>query len=68
MDAQLVTAQRNLQSLDLAIDELCKKFADDFEDREDFVEAEERRFAALDCLATIRAGAVALTTHKRALI
>ncbi|MFY9836262.1 MAG: hypothetical protein WAK55_07280 [Xanthobacteraceae bacterium] len=54
-DLKLTTARRDLLSLDHAITKLREKFAADFERRADFIDAEERRFAALDCLATIQA-------------
>jgi hypothetical protein len=54
-DLELTTAQRDLLALDHAIGKLYDKFGDRVDSRADFIEAEERRFTALECLATARA-------------
>ena len=58
-DVELTTAHRDLLSLDHAIGKLHDKFGDRADSRADCVEAEERRFAAPECLATIQAGSPA---------
>jgi hypothetical protein len=63
-DLQLTTAHRDLLSLDHAIAKLCDRFGDLVDGKSDFIEAEERRFAALDCLATMRASSPAGMTAK----
>jgi hypothetical protein len=54
-DQVLTTAHRELLSLDRAISGLYEKFGDCVEGKADFIEAEGRRFAAIECLATVRA-------------
>lgn len=67
MDAKLVTAHRDLLALDHAIADLYERFGDRVDGNGDFVEAEERRFAALDCLATIGAGPQGMVAKAHAL-
>ena len=55
MDAQLVTAHRRLELLDLTIAALCKKFGDDVDGQHPYWTAENRRDGALERLATIPA-------------
>ena len=55
MDTELVAAHRNLQSLDLAIAALCKKFGDDMDRQRSYWTAEDRRDEALDRLAMVPA-------------
>lgn len=52
MDAELVTAHRNLELLNLAIAALCKKFGDDMDRQRSYWTAENRRDDALERLAT----------------
>jgi hypothetical protein len=63
-DHQLTTAHRDLLSLDHAISKLYERFGDLVDGNADYVDAEERRFAALDCLATIQASSPAGMTAK----
>jgi hypothetical protein len=55
-DLELITAHRNLLSFDQAIAQLHDKFGDRVDGNADFIDAEERRFEALECLGTIGAG------------
>jgi hypothetical protein len=55
-DLKLTTAHRDLLSLDHAIGELYEKFGDCVDGKSEFIEAEKRRSAALECLSTIKAG------------
>jgi len=67
-DLELTTAHRELLALDHAIGKLHDKFGDRSDSRADYVEAEERRFEALECLATIQAGSPAgMVAKARAL-
>lgn len=54
-DSQLVTAVREIQILDLRIQELHDKFGDDADGRDDYHEMEARRDEVLEILATIPA-------------
>jgi hypothetical protein len=54
-DHRLTTSQRELLALDHTIGRLYDKFGDRVDKKADFIEAEERRFTALKCLATARA-------------
>jgi hypothetical protein len=54
-DLNLMDAHRELLELDRTISELWEKFGDHVEDKQEFIEAEARRFAALECLATVQA-------------
>src|SRR5271169_4016280 len=56
MQEELLTAYRDLQSSDLEIDALTKKFGDDVDKRRAHQEAEGRRDHALQTLATVSAG------------
>jgi hypothetical protein len=66
-DLELTTAHRELLALDHAIGKLHDKFGDRADSRADYVEAEERRFEALECLATIQAGSPGMVAKARAL-
>jgi hypothetical protein len=59
IDLELTTAHRDLLSLDHSIAKLYDRFGERVDGKTDFIEAEERRFAALDCLATIQASSPA---------
>jgi hypothetical protein len=54
-DHRLTTAHRDLATLDLTIAALCKKFGDDVDEQDSYWAAEDRRSAALERLANIRA-------------
>jgi hypothetical protein len=58
-DFELTTAHRDLLSPDRSIAKLYDRFGDRVDGKTDFIEAEERRFAVLDCLATIQASSPA---------
>jgi hypothetical protein len=58
-DLELTTAHRELLSLDRVISGLYEKFGDSAEGKADLIEAEERRFEVLECLATIQASSPA---------
>ena len=49
LDADLTNAHRSLVSLDRAIGKLYDRFGDRVDGNGDFIDAEERRFAALEC-------------------
>jgi hypothetical protein len=51
-DLELGAALRNLQSLDLTIAALCKKFGDDVDRQRPYWTAEDRRCDVLDRLAS----------------
>jgi hypothetical protein len=65
-DAALVQAAFGLQAADQAINHLCKKFGDDADDREDYLELEYRRNEHIATLITVPARSTAGVQAKAA--
>jgi hypothetical protein len=55
LDIDLVQAADDLQAADRAIGDLCKKFGDDADSREDYLALEDRRNEHIATLVTVRA-------------
>jgi hypothetical protein len=69
IDLELTTAHRDLLSLDHSIAKLYDRFGERVDGKTDFIEAEERRFAALDCLArALKALSIAEDPNRQAVI